>query len=330
MFVKREQWTEQEVQALPAGEHDYFDRKSGMLFDDPTTRANLYDVLAKAVCAFANTGGGHLVLGVTDDGAFDGVEPIISGSTTTRDWLEQKLPDLLDYRLSDFRVHIVVRAVPSAIPLSRDVIVVDIGDSALAPHQSRRNNTYYYRSAGRSLPAPHFYLELLRQRLTNAALEFDIQSVEVEAAWSHEGSLILRVLAKFEVKNIGRIAAYKWALTARRISQVPDDRGDDYLFGNLPSAPGRSSSMRADDTILPGCWCLETKIFGVRLRPGTCTEAEIRTELDTLLSEMKLTLQLATETSPGEEKEVAIGPLLDLESVVNLLKHNGLVQAQAG
>jgi hypothetical protein len=326
MFVKREQWTEHEVQALPAGEHDYFDRKSGLIFDDLAARANLYDTLAKAASAFANTGGGHLVLGVADDGAFDGVPPIISGSTTTRDWLEQKLPDLLDYRLSDFRVHTVVRATPSSIPLGREVVVVDIGDSALAPHQSRRHSTYYYRSAGRSLPAPHFYLELLRQRLTNAALDFDLQSVEVEDAWKHEGSLIMRVLGNFEIKNTGRIAAYKWALVARRMHQIPDDRVEDYFFGNIPGNLGRNSSMRVDDTILSGCWCSETKVFGVRLRPGAATERQIRGELDTLLSNMRLTLQLATETSPGDEKEVSIGPLLNVDNVMALLRSKDLVQ----
>src|SRR4051794_2334839 len=30
---KREHWTEADMAALPAGEHDYFDRKSGRLFD---------------------------------------------------------------------------------------------------------------------------------------------------------------------------------------------------------------------------------------------------------------------------------------------------------
>jgi hypothetical protein len=55
-MAPNEQWNEQEVQALPAGEHDYFDRKSGLLFDDSTARANLYDTLSKAVSAFANTG----------------------------------------------------------------------------------------------------------------------------------------------------------------------------------------------------------------------------------------------------------------------------------
>jgi hypothetical protein len=56
-MAPNEQWNEQEVQALPAGEHNYFDRKSGLLFDDLTARANLYDTLSKAVSAFANTGG---------------------------------------------------------------------------------------------------------------------------------------------------------------------------------------------------------------------------------------------------------------------------------
>ena len=57
MFVKKEQWTEEEVLALPAGEHDYFERKSGLLFDDPAGRNKLYDALAKAASAFANSGG---------------------------------------------------------------------------------------------------------------------------------------------------------------------------------------------------------------------------------------------------------------------------------
>ena len=76
-FVKREQWTEDEVAALPSGEHDYFDRKAGALLD--ADRNNLLDVLAKEGSAFANSGGGHLILGVADDGNFDGVPLVMSG-----------------------------------------------------------------------------------------------------------------------------------------------------------------------------------------------------------------------------------------------------------
>ena len=66
-FVKREKWTEDQVVELPAGEHDYFERKSGKLFDR-NDRNDLLDDLAKAASAFANSGGGYLILGVSDAG----------------------------------------------------------------------------------------------------------------------------------------------------------------------------------------------------------------------------------------------------------------------
>jgi len=34
----RDRWTEADVVELPAGEHDYFDRKSGLLFQPDPTR----------------------------------------------------------------------------------------------------------------------------------------------------------------------------------------------------------------------------------------------------------------------------------------------------
>jgi hypothetical protein len=157
--VKKELWTEEMVLTLPLGEHDFFDRKSGRLFNDSNFRGDV----AKALSAFANTGGGHLVLGVQDDGTIDGV-PARKGRTPTREWLEQIIPHLLSYPLQDFRVHEVVPASPSAIPSGHVVIVVDIGDSMLAPHQTADTKNYYHRSGGHSLRAPHIYLEALRSR----------------------------------------------------------------------------------------------------------------------------------------------------------------------
>ena len=97
---KRDRWTEDEVAALPAGEHDYFDRKNGALLTDLDFR----EKMGKALSAFANSGGGHLVLGVEDDGRFSGV-PLLRGRTSTREWLEQVVPNLVNFPLKDFRVH---------------------------------------------------------------------------------------------------------------------------------------------------------------------------------------------------------------------------------
>lgn len=323
-FVKRESWTEEQITELPTGEHDYFERKSGKLFD-VSDRNSLLDTLAKAASAFANSGGGHLIVGVTDAGEINGAPRIWSGRTTTRDWLEQKVPQLLDYRLNDFRVHVVERSIPSKIPPERDVIVIDLGDSALAPHQSTRDHTYYYRSAGRSLPAPHFYLELLRQRQTSPVLDFELAGAEIET-WLHQGMPMLRVDAKFLIENKGRVAAYKWALVARTLNQIPDGRGDDYYFGAIPGATGRSSSVRIDDTILPGCTLQESKIFGVQLSPAGLDEENVRSELTAMLVGLRLALQLATESSPGTIKEVSFREVVDVEKTVEILRSAGVIK----
>jgi hypothetical protein len=58
--VKRERWTEADLDELPAEEPDVFDRKAGQLFD--TGQDNFLNSIAKALSAFANSGGGSLIL----------------------------------------------------------------------------------------------------------------------------------------------------------------------------------------------------------------------------------------------------------------------------
>jgi hypothetical protein len=157
--IKKDRWTEDMVLDLPPGEHDNFDRKAGTLLTDSGRR----DTLAKALSAFSNSGGGHLILGVADDGMIDGVPPF-KGKTRTRERVEQLIPDLLSPPLQDFRVHEVEAATPSNIPAGQVVIVIDVADSMLAPHQTSGTKIYYCRSGGHSVPAPHVYLEALRGR----------------------------------------------------------------------------------------------------------------------------------------------------------------------
>ena len=156
-IIKRDRWTESEVLSFPLGEHALLERKSGALLTD-------YErAMAKALSALANSGGGYLIFGQKDDGSFDGL-PEKKGETPIREWLEQKLPYLVSYPLQDFRVHNVEPDAATSIPANMTVIIIEIGDSNLAPHQSAKDNLYYYRVGGHSKPAPHFYLETLRGR----------------------------------------------------------------------------------------------------------------------------------------------------------------------
>ena len=160
--MMKENWIEDEILSLPAGEHNYFDRKgSGFLAD-----GGFENDFSKALCAFANSYGGHLIIGVEDDGTITGVPLIHRGRQSNREFLEQKISTLLVPVLQDFRVHEVIPSTPSSIPPERTIIVIDVGDSGLAPHQTQRSNQYFYRSGSNSVNAPHLYLEGLRNRQT--------------------------------------------------------------------------------------------------------------------------------------------------------------------
>jgi hypothetical protein len=325
-IVKREKWTEIDIDALPLGEHDYFERKSGQLFNK--NKGEFLDDVAKAISALANSGGGHLLLGVNNDGIPDGMPPK-EGKTSIKDWLEQKIPYLVDYSLSDFRVHLVLRSDPSRIPPDREVVVVDVGDSTLAPHQSSRDKTYYHRRAGRSERAPHFYLELLRQRLVNPVLDLALIKVKPIDAAPAEDGVFLETKLIFAISNNSRVAAYKWALLIKNFREEIDNSGEelfyerrsDYRFGiqNYPIKGLRQSTIRMDDTILPGCEIHESKDVGFLLRPSTLTSEAVKAEINQMILSISLGCQLATETSPGELKEIELGSVANADELTNFV-----------
>jgi hypothetical protein len=192
------------------------------------------------------------------------------------------------------------------------VIVIDVGDSAAAPHQSKRDKIYYRREGGRSERAPHFYLELLRQRLTNPTLEFKFKRIDPA-----DDGLFLRVELKFEIENVGRVAAYEWQLGARQISREDEKISEarlstDYRFADFPGKRG-PSSIPLTRTILPGCKFIESQDFGCQLRPKAHTEDAVREEIELMLAATIFHYQLASETSPGELIPIPLKPVLDVD-----------------
>jgi hypothetical protein len=70
-------------------------------------------------------------------------------------------------------------ATASRIPAGKGIFIIDVGDSALAPHQSAIDHIHYHRQGSHSLPASSFYLKLLRQRLTAPRLRFELVEVQI-------------------------------------------------------------------------------------------------------------------------------------------------------
>ncbi len=314
--IKREAWSEADVSALPVGEHHYFDRKSGQLLDEPEFRHSL----AKVIGALANSGGGHLVLGVTDAGVFDGVLPF-RGRTSTREWLEQIIPSLLSYPLEDFRVHEVIPASPSTIPVGRVAIVVDVGDSALAPHQTEGRRSYFYREGGHSKPAPHFYLETLRNRLTNPTLVASPVELRRLSSYESDGGVFVECKIVFRIRNNGRIAAYKWALLVESLGGIPAGRLTDYRWrhADFPRRlSSRTDGFRLDNAILPSLELEEKQDFGFLLRASASDRAALLADLEQMLgAAAQLKYRVVTETSPGEPTLFPIASLIDYESFLS-------------
>jgi hypothetical protein len=309
--MKRDRWTEADVLGLPNEGSDQFDRKSGLLLRDAE---RFLDATAKALSAFANSGGGSLIIGVEDDGTLSGVEPN-RGQATVRDWLEQKIPNLHDYPIADFRVHTIEPAATSQIPSGK--VIVDVGDSALAPHQSKRDKIYYHRSAGRSLPAPHFYLELLRNRLTSATLEFRLDRVTAIAATRWNGGVSVEMKFQFELKNTGRVAAYKWSLQPENLRHpafgATPNLAERYQFGisNFPVKRVREGSVSFDDTILPG----NRRAHQTDVALFLPSPLNVDEQLEGALKDLELGYRLATEMSPGSITSIPVGAVLDVKAL---------------
>lgn len=310
-FIK-DKWTEAEVLALPEGEHNYFDRKSGAMLSD---MHNFQEQFAKAMSALSNSGGGHIIFGQENDGTVTGVEPKVK-RTSMREWLEQKLPTLLSYPLENFRVHDVVKdAVASVIPAGKVLIVIDVGDSRLAPHQANfppDRPQYYYRQGGKSVAAPHHYLEALRNRLTAAVLEAHLVRLHaVQRFLDGDDHAVIEIRLHFNIKNTSRIACYKWGLEVG----VEGDGIDDFVrtkttFPQLGTVGG----VRLDTTILPTRVTEHLAFLGFRVNLKESLTNQVQQNWP------KITIRYypISENHIGEEEAVKLesvpanSPILDL------------------
>jgi len=232
-------WDEEYILNLPLGEFDWFEAKGRKALDltipgvkEDAVRENL----ARAVSAFANSGGGTLIFGlgnpssaigrwVVDDG---GVTTIIKGKTETREWLESIIPTLVEFPLNSFNVYAILPGdTTSQIQPGRALYVVDIPDSPAAPHQSAIDNRYYARVAGRSRPIGHrFVVDIMsRRQHPKIELEFEIKTRTVETTGRIIGGIEITpspALANFGVEKPQKKITREYTLSvfARNVGKI--------------------------------------------------------------------------------------------------------------
>lgn len=292
----REKWTLAEIHALPAGEHDFFDRKSGKLLNENDFQGKL----GKALSGFANSGGGHVVLGVEDNGDINGVPKFFKDRTDTREWLEQIIPNLVEPETLKFRVHLVEYGDSAG----NIVIVIDIGDSFFAPFQVRKSKLYFYRAGGHSKPAPHFYLEAIRNRQRLPALIAVLTSARIIRTLKTKETLFVQTLMNFDITNVGGITPTHWivdlANNGKRLS------GEGFIVRtNFPTPTIVLKNEIHTKVVLPSQTVQCKEMIGFHIPLNSIQSSGLQNAVDRLLNEnIKLNASVITNINICEESEV--------------------------
>jgi hypothetical protein len=163
-------WHEDSVLALPL-ENDRLERQGAPLLDLTLTALaenRVRNELAKHLSAFANTGGGQILYGLSKNGIVDhgGVSRVMKGGQSTREWLENAIPELTDCEIEGVTVlEIPPKPHNSALADGKAIYVVHVPHSERAPHQSAADMLYYVRLGGKSQAASHRLIEDIRNRV---------------------------------------------------------------------------------------------------------------------------------------------------------------------
>lgn len=150
-----ENWTEEDLLALPQGETEYFEYKSSK-----TPIDKLKDKISIAASAFWNSGGGVFVAGVNNAGKIDGGLPANVGKQSVRDWVDQILASVEP--VGNYSIKVITKETTNSLIQDNSIVlVISFGESIVAPHMAY-DKKYYIRAGTHSGPANHFLVEAIR------------------------------------------------------------------------------------------------------------------------------------------------------------------------
>ena len=159
------EWDLNHILQLPLGEFDWVEFKGRKSLDMslPNIDENkVVDELSRQLSAFANSGGGVLVYGINNPtngdprSVDDGGIKFSVKAPNVREWLEDAIPNLVEFQLRRFNVYALTnKSGAPGLADDRCIILVDIPDSDDAPHQSTREHRYFARVGGKSRPIGH-------------------------------------------------------------------------------------------------------------------------------------------------------------------------------
>ena len=190
-------------------------------------KANYPEKIVKELVAFANSEGGHLLLGVDDDGGLSGTRDI-EGEVFI---LEKAIQELIRPQLT---YHISIHALNE----KKGIAIFEVPESTRKPHFVRENSQTrkgqaFVRSGHESVQASREMREILQRRLKNRDIQF---------TYGEKEKCLLEFLDKNESISLEEFAAlvkiskYKASRTLIRLvlanvlDIIPSAKGDFYVL----------------------------------------------------------------------------------------------------
>lgn len=191
--------------------------------------------LGKQVSAFANSGGGQILLGINQDKSTKELElqpfDLYRGRQPFNEYLSNLIEQAVDYPVQTCEV------VPCKSANNPDIgiCVIDVKDSPSAPHMAKDHEKYFWRRDSNSEPAPHFHLELLRNRYTKTTLKVEDVHLHVEHIEfkDNSGYYQFQIGLGFKVVNSSLQVATHWGLYLKDPEELcawqPYQREDEFF-----------------------------------------------------------------------------------------------------
>ena len=164
-FFDKKEYTEQDIDSLiknKVEESINLDFKSS---DSLGSEQSKKKELSKDVSSFANSAGGIIIYGITENNHVAESPSFIDGNKFTKEWIEQVIHSNI-HRKVDGILIIPVRFNNDA---SKTVYVIKIPESSQAPHMAS-DNRYYKRNNFESVPMEEYEVRNLYNRLQKTDL----------------------------------------------------------------------------------------------------------------------------------------------------------------
>lgn len=184
--------------------------------------------IAKDISAFANSAGGIIVYGLTEQNHKATAFSFIDGNIFTKEWLEHVISSNIDRRITDLKIY----PIRNNSNISETIYVVKIPESDNAPHMSK-DGRFYKRFNFESLQMQEFEIRQLYNRMKKSILEFE--EINITGGHLYEKNIddfkdtefitiANKYLPKYNLPSTIKVIGYDLSVVIKNIGRVPEDK----------------------------------------------------------------------------------------------------------